>query len=203
MRKEEIEDYLKSQVQEAKQKSNTENIQSRTSKNPNSIINEAEFTNAYSVLDYIFPIHTFFETKEAIPDLATNYLCTFRYLFAKRNEFLHLLNQKYQKYLTDDDRETLKSIEYKHFIYTLSSYLGSLIFLFAKSFKFLKIFRFYMASYLFFPANVYSIYFLRNEFLPLRDKVVLHKPFNKEINDILDYTLIPDWRTYMYYFNFL
>jgi hypothetical protein len=203
MKKEEIEEYLKSQVQEAKEKSNPNSFDANTSKKPTKIINEAEFMNTYTILDYIFPIHTFLDTKEALRELGTNYPCTFRYLYTKRYEFLHLLNQKYQKYLTDSERELLKSLEYKHFIYTFSSYLGSLIFLFAKPFKKLKIFRYYIAAYLFFPANTYSIFFLRKEFLPLKDKLIFEKPFNIEINDILDYTFIPDWRTYLYYYNYL
>ncbi len=196
MKKEEIEEYLKSQVQEAKEKA-------KIVLNTKIILDQVEFLNTYTFLDYIFPIHTFFDTKDQVPELGTNYPCTFRYLNMKRIEFLHLLNHKYQKYLSDSDREILKSIEYKHFIYSFSSYIASFIVLFAKPFQKLKLLRFYAFSLLFFPAPWYSIFLISRDFIPLKQKVMIHKPFNIGFNDLFDYTLIPDWRTYLYYYNYL
>ena len=53
---------------------------------------------------------------------------------------------KYQKYLTDQDSEILKRIENKHFIYTLTSYLGALTFLSVKPFKNLEYITFDIAK---------------------------------------------------------
>ena len=200
MNKKEVEEYLKRQVESSKEINISNKI---NSENKSNLIDEVEYMNTLSHLDYIFPIHIFLDTKDPVIEMNTNYPCSFRYLNTRRNEFLHLLNHKYQKYLTDEDREILRKIENKHFIYTFTSYLGALTFLLVKPFKNLRILKYYISAYLFFPAYLYSIYFVRNEIIDLKNKVIFHKQFNIEKNDLLDYTLIPDWRTYFYYYNYL
>ncbi len=157
-------------------------------------IDEIDYYNTYSNYDYFFPIHAFLPTNEAIPNLKINYNCTFNYLAKLRYEFVNICNKKYVKQLNNEDIKRLKSLESKHFVYSMLFYTIGSFFIFMKPLPRVKIVNYYIGFYCWFVSKYYSIYFIKNDVLELRDKIISKgKKLNKSEIEVYDYTLISDW----------
>ena len=97
----------------------------------------------------------------------------------------------------------LKWIEFKYYTLNLAFYSVSFYLLFKRPIKFTKLLNFYFGAYILFASKYYSIYIVRNELIEIKQKIKMHKNLNINEMDVYDYTLIPDWRTYLYYYNIL
>lgn len=183
--------YLKASVEEAKNK-----------KDKKLNIEKVKYYNTFTIYDKLFPFHNFFDSKDPIPYMNVNFLSTFSYMKYLRETFVNLLNSKFSKFLTEEEKQTLKKTEYKYFILNCSFYSVGMIFLLKRPIKFLKFLNFYIGIYLLFVSNSYSIFFLNKEFIELRNRILFNKVFMPE-NDVYDETMIPDWRCYLYYYKIL
>jgi hypothetical protein len=191
--KQNIKNYLKQQVESSRNQED----------GPKLHLENIKFYNTYSIYDKIFPFHVLFKTGEKIPRMDIEFLCTYRYLSYLRYEFVNLLNKKYQKYLTEQEKYKLIKIEEKYSMYNAILYFTSLILLFKRPIRFFKILNIYLAGYLMFAAKFYSIYLVRHELYPIKQNLISQKPLKIDENDVYDYTIIPDWKTYLYFYKIL
>jgi hypothetical protein len=191
--KQNIKSYLKQQVESTKNQED----------GPKLHLENIKFYNTYSLYDKIFPFHVLLKTGEKIPRMNIEFLCTYRYLNYLRYEFVNLLNKKYQNYLTEQEKYKLSRLEEKYSLYNAIFYTTSLFLLFKRPIRFFKILNFYFAAYLMFATKYYSMYLIRNELYPIKQKVISQKPLKIDENDVYDYTAIPDWRTYLYFYKIL
>jgi hypothetical protein len=116
---------------------------------------------------------------------------------------VNLLNKKHQKYLTEQEKYKLSKSEEKYSLYNGLFYFTSLFLLFKRPIKFAKFLNFYLAAYLLFASKYYSIYLIKNEIIPIKQKVSIYKTLKIDEQDVYDYTVIPDWRTYLYFYKIL
>jgi hypothetical protein len=189
----EIQNYLKSEITQQIEKNKSEIS-----------LKEFKFTNTYDYYDYLFPFHIFMSSGDKIQDSEFEYNLTYRYLAKLRYEMVHLLNNKYQKFMNNNDREEIKKLENRHFIVSSAFYLSSFSLMYFKPIKRPKILNYYFGAYLFLVGYLNSILVIKNDLINLRNKIrIKSKPFNKNEKYIYDYTVIPDWRTYLYYYKYL
>ena len=191
--KEDIVSYLKTQVQSAKNqedgpKLNLENI---------------KFHNSYSLFDKVFPFHIFWKTGEKIPRMDIDFLCTYRYLSHLRYEFVNLLNKKYMPLLNSTEILKIKSAEEKYAFFNFLFYSISAFLILKRPIRIAKFLNFYIAGYLIFASKYYSIYLVSKDLFDIKQRIKMQKPFKMSENDVYDYTLIPDWRTYLYFYKIL
>jgi hypothetical protein len=190
--KDDIMKYLKNNIEEQTQN----HIKSKID------LEKVKQYNTFILLDKIFPLHILFKTKDTIPYLNIDFLSTYRYMHYLRINFVNLLNAKFNRKLNNEEIIRLKKAERKYYYYNFGFYFTSLIFLLRRPIKVLKILNIYIALYLIVISKYYSIFMIRNSFIDLRNKLTFDKNLMNEI-DVYDYTLIPDWRTYLYYYKIL
>lgn len=193
--KDEIKNYLKTEVEIMKNK--------ETETGPELHMENIKYQNSFSDFDKFFPFHVFLKTGEKVPRMDIEFLCTYRYLYFLRYEFVNVLNKKYTKYLNAADIQKLKDIEFKYSMLNFTFYFSAVYLLFKRPIKFAKLLNFYLGGYLIFASKYYSIYIVRNDFKEIKNKIKMHKNININDNDVYDYTLIPDWRTYLYFYRIL
>jgi hypothetical protein len=163
---------------------------------------ELDFLTKLSLFDYIFPLNLLFlRTHEKIEEIEMDYNPTFLFYIRRRYDFLNLLNKKYENFLTKSDKQTLVKLEEKYFLLNCGFY--SLAFLIAKLKPFNRFVSYYFAFYVFYTSPVWAIHLIKEDFLPIKHKVEKYKSLNKRMIDIYDETMIPDWRTYLYFFKLL
>jgi hypothetical protein len=164
---------------------------------------ELNFLTRLNPIDYLFALNLLFlRTHEKIPEIGMDYNPTFVYYRRRRYDFLNLLNKKYEKYLTDNDKRKLKKLEEKYFYLNCGFYSIAFLIAYFKLFR-SRIVNYYFALYVFYSAPVWALHFIKDDFLPIKNKVEENKSLNKRVIDILDETMIPDWRTYLYWYRLL
>jgi hypothetical protein len=211
LKNKEIENYLKNEVEQAKLKLATD--KQNKPLNNNISIEAIKQINSYSYYDYISPFHLILNTRDKLPigDGSLNYLSNFNYYSLLRYQFCHLLNKKYQKYLTLTEKKEILSIEKTYFTYNMIFYSASLIFLLFRPIRsqhnqFLYLINFYLSAYIFYSANALSMALIKNKLIPIRDRINKlddGKKFTKDEMDLLDETIIPDWKAYLYFYKLL
>ena len=130
--KDEIKNYLKSEVEIIKNKQS----------GPELHMENIKYQNSFSSYDKIFPFHVFLKTGEKVPRMDIEFLCTYRYLYFLRYEFINVLNKKYLKYLNNSEINKLKEIEFKYSTLNFAFYSLSFYLIFKRPIKFAKILTF-------------------------------------------------------------
>lgn len=160
------------------------------------------YLSTFSNYDYLFPLHAIIKTKEVMDtDLNTYYYYSFRYFLSRRYIFLNLMNKKYENLITNEQKRELNNAEETYFYLNCFFYSLSFVFLKFKPIKAIKLLNYYLFLYFFFNSRQLSFYFIHEKVVKIKNTI--DKPLKVKIIDILDYTRIPDFRTYIYYYNFL
>lgn len=198
-----IENYLFKEVNQAK-------IVKCTTNNNRQYIPPVEvikYLNTYDVLDYIFPFHTFIDTKDKISLSDVNFMSNYKYYATLKYDFCHILRKKNFNKLSQQDKQWVLTIEKKYsmlnfLFYTLSGYLILLRPIQSYKFPIVKLLNIYLSAYLFSSANLWSVLILRNEINKVR-RTKLKTNFITKNRDVFDDTVLPDWKAYLYFYNIL
>jgi hypothetical protein len=168
-------------------------------------IERIRFMNRYEIFDIIFPFHILFRTKEPIPinNNEINYNSNYKYYMKKRYEFVNLLNKKTNRHFNDDTIQELILMEKKYFFFNCLFQVMAFSFLWYRPFKKLKILNYYFFSYFFFSSKILSMSCINKDILRIKAKIPQDISLNKRLIDVYDYTLIPDWRCYLYYYEYI
>lgn len=178
-------------------------------------IESINFLTSYSLSDYLFPIHLLIPVKEKIfENLNQSYISNNRYYSMKRFKLLCLLNTNNSKFFSGAELKTIKKIEDRYFaINSLIVLLGiSTLFIPIKNFPFLNIMKYYIGFDLIFNRRTYSIALIKTDLNKMcklyEDKIIKQQNIYNEneigysainTNDILDETMIEDWKCYLYW----
>lgn len=170
-------------------------------------LEEIKYINTYTYMDYVFPFHMLLKTNEKAKGYNVNYSSTNRYYLKSRYDFMNLLNKKFDKCLTNNEKTELKQIEEKYFYLNCLFYGLATVFLILRPIKSgekkFKLLNLYIGATFFFSSINFSMYFVKNQVLPIKKRVENNRQLSVKMQDLFDYTNIPDWRTYLYYYGYL
>lgn len=165
------------------------------------------------ILDYIFPFHMLLPINEKIlKNVNINYVSNFTYYKMKRYQLLNLLNTDFNKYLSNKEKKEIKALEQQYFCINsfflslgVGLVLSGLFFSFRR--KFLQI---YLGSNFIFCSKNYSLFLFKNDISQYYN--IVEKQYKEKLiednetflinsTDVLDTTLIEDWKCYLYWRN--
>ena len=164
--------------------------------------------NHFSWKDYFFPLHTIFSVNEKIHQTyEKSYLSNRKFYNYKRYIFLNLLNDEFDSLRDSKIRKDLMKLEELYFncnIFFLTTALGLFI-LFSRQR------RFFTAGYfsigIAFNAKNFSMAIINSDLNLIYDKMKNKEGFNqKEFineNDLLDFTMIKNWKCYLYWYEYI
>lgn len=113
-----------------------------------------------------------------------------------------MLNKKYIKFFNKQDITELQQLELIYSTSTLGSMALGTFLMFKRNFNF-RLLRIYLGIHLIISSRVIGMYLIKNRMEKIKAKIPKEKTFKMMMCDLFDETLIPDWKTYLYYFKIL
>ena len=155
----------------------------------------------FDYIDQIFPFHCFLgkiRKNESNLEMTTS-----KYWINQRYILLNIFNDKHKLRRSKQVEQRLKLVENKYFLSTSALYFLSLYNLSNLSLgKFLP-FKLYFSICLLLTGKFYSLCLINKDIDDLSRMIKddYKKEFRIHENDVLDQTLISDWKCYLYYYN--
>ena len=106
------------------------------------------------------------------------------------------------QYYNKDDILELEKLESIYSTTSLLCYALSAGLIFKRNVDF-RMLYIYFGAHLFVTSNIIGMYLVKDKYKAIRRKIPENKKFKSKLCDLFDETLIPDWKTYLYYFNIL
>ena len=120
-----------------------------------------------------------------------------------RYTFLNILNKKHESRRDNFIYSKLYELERIYFGLTSLSYAAGGFLIYLSLFNKYKILYFYLASMFIFTGKYYSLWYIHSDIENIAS--IIKKKYNKEFNlhylDVLDETMIDDWKCYLYWYN--
>lgn len=164
-----------------------------------------------TIIDRIFP-HTLLKIYnkdllkiKEINDENKNYIrgWNWNFYFYYRNLMLNLLNKKHESRRDNFINYNLKYIENAYFITTSAFYILGGGLLFNSFHSKAKVFNIYIGLMFIITGKIYSMWFVHKYIDDIA--FIIKKKYNKDFNihylDVLDETIIEDWKCYLYWYN--